>query len=134
LPSTGVFVEGVRVRRLLILWFALSSLPAAAWGFDGHRRLAATMQDPLPTGLCLRAWFRSRQTSALQNRACDPDRFRYMSAGANYDPNEGPRHYLEIDWVTPSPSYPRDFVQVQQLLGNRNAVNNGLVPWRVEAL
>ena len=104
---------------------------ALAWGFDGHRKLAQMMQDPLPANHCLRAWFLARQTSGLQDRACDPDRWRYPSAGASYDPGEPPRHYLEIDWVNPPADYPRDWNQALARLGNY-AVRNGVVPWRVE--
>ena len=60
-------------RRLLLL--ALLPNFAFAWGFDGHRRLASMMQEPLPANHCLTAWFTARQTAALQDRACDPDRF-----------------------------------------------------------
>ena len=103
---------------------------AFAWGFDGHRRLASVMQDPLPQNLCIRAWFKSKQTTALQDSACDPDRNRLP--GPTYDPLEAPRHYLEIDWVNPPSTYPRDYNAVVQLLGANNANKNGRVPWRVE--
>ena len=110
-------------RRLLLL--ALLPNFAFAWGFDGHRRLASMMQEPLPANHCLTAWFTSRQTAALQDRACDPDRDR------NTDPTEAPRHYLEIDWVNPPASYPRDWQQALADL-RQNATRNGTVPWRVE--
>ncbi|MBE2253898.1 MAG: hypothetical protein IAE78_30495 [Myxococcus sp.] len=96
-----------------------------AWGFDGHRRLASMMQEPLPANHCLTAWFTARQTTALQDRACDPDRNR------GTDPAEAPRHYLEIDWVNPPASYPRDWQQALADL-RQNATRNGTVPWRVE--
>lgn len=107
---------------------------AFAWGFDGHRKLASMMQDPLPADSCLRQWFSARQTSALQDSACDPDRWRYPSAGAAYDPNEGPRHYLEVDWVTPITDYPRDWDAAVARLGGFYATKNGTVPWRVEEM
>lgn len=104
---------------------------AAAWGFDGHRRLASMMQEGLPQNHCLRGWIAARQTTALQNSACDPDRWRYPSAGALYDKDEWPRHYLEIDWVTPPSNYPRDWANAQILIPNY-AVKNGRVPWHAE--
>lgn len=108
----------------------VSSL-AHAWGFDGHRRLASMMQDPLPAGHCLKTWLQTKQTTARQDTACDPDRWR-VSTNANYDPMEAPRHYLEIDWVQPTSDYPRNYDEVVQKLGPNNANNNGKVPWRVE--
>ena len=112
--------------------FLLSLIPALAfaWGFDGHRRLASNMQDAMPANHCLRQWLKARQTTALQDLACEPDR-RRISTDPDYDPGEAVRHYLEIDWVTPPTNYPRDFVQVQAALGVNNARNNGYVPWRV---
>ncbi len=110
-------------RRLLLL--VLLPNFAFAWGFDGHRRLASMMQEPLPANHCLTAWFTARQTTALQDRACDPDRDR------NTDLSEAPRHYLEIDWVNPPSAYPRDWQQALADL-RQNATRNGTVPWRVE--
>ena len=114
------------VRAFLSIFLLVPSL-AFAWGFDGHRRLALMMQDPLPASHCLRAWFIARQTTALQDHACDPDRWR------NTDSSEPPRHYLEIDWVTPIESYPRDWSRAQVQLGVY-ATRNGIVPWRVEEM
>jgi hypothetical protein len=118
------------VRVLLTLAIAVPSL-AFGWGFDGHRKLASLMQDPLPANLCLRGWLAARQTYALQDSACDPDRLRCPGA-ANCDPLEWPRHFLEVDWVKPPSSYPRDFAQALDQLGTQNATRNGQVPWRVE--
>lgn len=97
-----------------------------AWGFDGHRRLASLMQDAIPQNHCLRTWFSSRQTSTLQDHACDPDRWR------GTDVDEWPRHFLEVDWSTPTTAYPREFPLVIQHFGDRVAKSNGTVPWRVE--
>ncbi len=112
--------------RALSLLVLLVSSTSFAWGFDGHRRLASLMQDAMPAGHCLRTWYSARQTTALQDKACDPDRWR------GNDPAEAPRHYLEIDWVTPLSRYPREFPAVVELIGARNASNNGIVPWHVE--
>lgn len=108
--------------------FILLAVPqlALAWGFDGHRRLASMMHEPLPANHCLATWYASRQTTALQDRACDPDRDRAT------DPNEAPHHFVEVDWVTPISSYPRDWQQAMVQL-RQNATRNGTVPWHVEA-
>ncbi|MHB8877116.1 MAG: MYXO-CTERM sorting domain-containing protein [Myxococcaceae bacterium] len=115
------------------LLVALLVSPAAAlgWGFDGHRRLAAHMHDVMPATSCLRQWIAANQNYALQNASCDPDRWRIVGS-AGYDAAEAPRHYLEIDWVTPIASYPRDWAQAQAKLGAYYASKNGQVPWRNE--
>jgi hypothetical protein len=113
----------------------MSMLPGLCWGwgFDGHRKLASMMQDPLRQDLCLRQWFAARQSSTLQNQACDPDRWR-VSTHPNYDPLEANRHFLEVDWVNPPSDYPREYAAVEARVGVVNAKRNGLVPWRVEEL
>ena len=113
----------LRPLLLLAMWWSSASF---AWGFDGHRRLASLMQDSFPQSHCLRAWFAARQTTALQDKACDPDRWR------STDATEAPRHFLEVDWVSPISNYPREYAAVVALLGDRNASNNGIVPWHVE--
>lgn len=110
--------------RCLLLLTLVPHL-ALAWGFDGHRRLASMMHEPLPATHCLRGWLERNQTPALQDRSCDPDRERVT------DSTEAPRHYLEIDWLNPPSSYPRDWQQAQLDL-RQNALRNGTVPWRVE--
>jgi hypothetical protein len=104
-----------------------------AWGFDGHRRLASMLQDALPDGLCLKQWYQAKQSAALQDSACNPDRWRYPDAGVDYNPTEWPRHYLEVDWASPVESYPREQAAAQAQFG-AYAVQNGQVPWRVEEL
>ncbi|MEW5740367.1 MAG: hypothetical protein AB1938_15670 [Myxococcota bacterium] len=122
------------MRRLGALTTLLFPALALAWGFDGHRKLSSMMQDPLPANSCLRQWLSARQTADLQDSSCDPDRWRYTSAGAAYDPNEWPRHFLEVDWVNPITDYPRDYDAVIARVGSLNATRNGTVPWRVEEL
>jgi hypothetical protein len=118
------------VRAILLLALAVPGL-AFGWGFDGHRKLASMMQDPLPTNLCLRSWLLARQSSALQDSACDPDRLR-CPGSATCDPLEWPRHFLDVDYANPPSSYPRDFAQAVQQFGSVYAQRNGQVPWRVE--
>ena len=117
------------MRACLILAVLLPSL-AWGWGFDGHRKLSSLMQDGMPANHCLRIWLKARQSTALQDSSCDPDRNR-ICPGTTCDPLEAPRHYLEIDWVNPPANYPRDYVTVQNQLGVLNASRNGQVPWRV---
>jgi hypothetical protein len=119
--------------RLISFCIALISFQAFSWGFDGHRRLASMMHEQLPSNLCLKNWIVSKQNTTNQNMACDPDRWR-IASDPNYDMNEAPRHYLEIDYLNPIQSYPRDFNVVVSMLGNRVATQNGIVPWRSEEM
>lgn len=112
--------------RALLLSLVLLPSVALAWGFAGHRRLASKLQDALPANHCLRAWYTGRQTNALQDASCDPDRWR------GSDSLEAPRHFLNIDWVNPITDYPRDYDAAVARLGPTYARINGTVPWRVE--
>lgn len=118
------------VLRSFVSLICLMPTLALSWGFDGHRKLASVMHEPLPANGCLRQWLQNHQTYALQNSACDPDRWR---TGPDADPLEAPRHYLEIDYEQPIASYPRDYADVEARFG-QYAAKNGQVPWRVEAL
>ncbi len=113
---------------LLTAWL----LPATAlgWGFDGHRRLAAHLQDPLPAGSCLKQWITLNQSSAFQGHAVEPDQWR-QTGDPHYDPAEWSRHYLEIDYFSPIAAYPREWAAAQAAFGPY-AEKNGQVPWRVE--
>lgn len=90
------------------------------------------MHEPLPENSCLRQWIQSQQSSAFQDDACDPDRWR-QEGNANFDPNEWPRHFLEIDYAWPVNTYPRDWEGVKARFGNF-AEKNGQVPWHVETM
>jgi hypothetical protein len=134
-PAADVREERLtRMRRPFSLLICLTPALCLAWGFDGHRKLSSMMQDPLPANSCLRQWFSARQTAELQDRSCDPDRWRSTSAGPAFDPNEWYRHFLEVDWVNPITDYPRDYAAVVAKVGALNATRNGTVPWRVDEM
>lgn len=115
------------------LFLALTLLPslAFAWGFDGHRKLASLMQDAMPADHCLRTWFSAKQTYALQDHACDPDRWKDNDFSKPDNEKEWPRHFLDVDYATPPDAYPRDFAAVQAWRP-QYAYSNGIVPWYVE--
>lgn len=105
---------------------------ASAWGFDTHRELASRMHEPLPAG-CLKSWLSAKQSASFQDDACDPDRWRF-SDDPNYDAEEWPRHFLQIDRADPPSSYPRDYAGAVTQFGDYYAKKNGQVPWRVEEM
>lgn len=117
------------MRFVLCLLLLVPSL-GYGWGYDGHRRLARHMQDALPEASCLRQWIFANQSYAFQDDSADPDRWRTVGDPA-YDSKESVRHYLEIDWVSPIESYPREWADAQAQLGIY-AEGNGIVPWRSE--
>ena len=120
------------VKRLLVPLLLLAPAVALGWGFNGHRRLSSMLHEPLPQNHCLRNWYRDRQTTTLQDHSCDPDRWR-DPAHPMYSPDEPPRHFIEVDRISPPAAYPRDWAQAMQTFPNYHTAN-GRVPWRVEEL
>lgn len=123
-------MESMSLRSVYLLVAFLVALvvpaQALAWGFDGHRRLAANAHEPFPANSCLRLWLEQvTDVYSWTDKSCDPDRWR------NTDQNEWPRHFLNIDWADPIQSYPREWADVEVRFG-QYAVKNGTVPWRTE--
>jgi MYXO-CTERM domain-containing protein len=115
----------MRLRFALLLFAAeLAPAPAFAWGTDGHEaivRLAwRRLADP-----CLSGFFTTHLSTVLVESMA-PDRWR------DSDPNEAPRHYLNID-AEPNPAdYPHAFADGVMRYGEGAATQQGLVPWRTE--
>ncbi len=129
------------MRHLAVICAVLLA-PAVSfgWGFDGHRRLTANLDEPFPEGSCLRGFLAQYASqSSFQDQSCDPDRWRNddpIECDSNRNSPltcEAPRHYLDIDYADPIQTYPRDWAEVEARFG-QYAVANGRVPWRVEEL
>lgn len=105
----------------------LAPASAFAWGFDTHKELTSRLHEPLPAG-CLKSFIAGKQSAAFQDDSCDPDRWR------DTDPDEWPRHFLQIDRAMPPQDYPRDYAAALEKFGNYYGVRNGTVPWRVEEI
>lgn len=115
----------MRLRTIVAL-ILLAPAVSFGWGFDGHRRLAAYTHEVLPEGSCLRAWLETvTHQFSWTDQSCDPDRWR------SSDPDEWPRHYLDIDYADPYWTYPRDWAAIQAQF-KQYADDNGRVPFRVE--
>jgi uncharacterized protein (TIGR03382 family) len=109
---------------VLIALIAPLSRPgsAHAWGRDGHEaivRLAAGRVQET----CLRG-FLSARLSTLLIHCLDPDRWK------EDDPDEPPRHYLDVDAAGDPAGYPREFDAVVSRFGQAQALAQGTVPWR----
>lgn len=107
----------------LVLVSPLVLTPATtfAWGDLGHVRVTQTAHDLLPNG-CLRTWYYDNG-QALLEASLAPDDWR------DSDPDEGPRHFLDIDIYGNPSAYPRELQVAVQQFGSRAAYANGTVPW-----
>jgi hypothetical protein len=93
-----------------------------AWGRDGHEAIIRLATERVQE-TCLQG-FLSARLSTLLIHCMDPDVWK------RDDPDEGPRHYLDIDVAGDPAGYPRDFDAVVSLFGLAQALENGTVPWR----
>ncbi len=102
---------------------ALSLLlaPAPAWGFYAHQKINQYAVFLLPPEMMV---FYKPHIGFITEHAVDPDKRRYMI------PEEGPRHYLDIDHygAYPYDSLPRKWEDAQAKFGDSLAAH-GIVPW-----
>lgn len=120
---------GRRARALVCAAATLSasapvSLPAAAWGFTGHRLVSAKAVATLPAEL--RALFDAHAVY-LAEQSLAPDQWRVAG-----QPNEGPNHFLDLDafGAYPFAAIARDEGEHRRRHGEQAAAR-GRVPWRV---
>ncbi len=94
---------------------------ALAWGENAHQLVTQAAFNRLPASGCLQTFY-SMNGMALLQASIDPDALR------DVDPDEGPRHYLDIDVAGNPAAYPRDLATSVMLYG----AENGTVPWVTE--
>lgn len=102
----------------------LSPARLDAWGFWGHRlmtRLAVQALTPE-----LRAAFQPLADS-LAAHSIDPDLWR------NFDENEGPRHYIDLEkfGTFPFADLPFDYQQAVARFTEDSVKAAGIAPWRI---
>lgn len=112
----------MRVHAFLAVGLAaLVPSTAGAWGDLGHVRVTQTAHALLPNG-CLRTWYYDNGQALLESSLA-PDEWR------DSDPDEGPRHFLDLDLYGNPQAYPRELSVALQQFGSRATYANGTVPW-----
>jgi len=109
---------------------ALLLLPPATgggWGFAAHRTINRNAVFLLPPAMI---GFYKRHIAWLEAHAVDPDKRRYAI------PEEGPRHYIDLDRYGPAPyrSLPRDWQQAVRTFGEDSLLRHGILPWWVDRM
>ena len=125
------------IRRTLIVfvvlalcWAALApvtSEPAYAWGFYGHKRINRMACYTLPPEMFP---FFKRHMDWISDHAVDPDRRRYAV------PEEAPRHYIDIDHYAldggdPFEKVPRKWDDAVAKYTEDTLKAYGIVPWHI---
>lgn len=98
-----------------------------AWGFWGHQRINRIAVFTLPPEMI---GFYKENIEYITEHAVDPDKRRYS------DPNEAPRHYIDIDHYGKYPfdSVPRHWKDAVAKFTEDTLNAYGIVPWYVNLM
>jgi hypothetical protein len=111
---------------VLVIFLLVYSAPAPTWGWGGdvHRLVNRSAVMHLPPECTL---FIER-VGTLEQRASDADRRK------RNDPNEGPRHYIDIDDYPEffSGTLPHELEAMLARYGARRVQGNGVLPWAID--
>lgn len=126
---------GRRWPRLLVVagcaaaaWLLLLREDAGAWGFYGHKRINRMACYTLPPAMF---GFYKRHIDFISDHAVDPDQRRYA------DPEEAPRHYIDIDHYAhngadPFKAVPREWKLAVARFTEDTLKAYGIVPWHIQ--
>lgn len=109
---------------LVVLFSTLIVHDGFGWGFFAHKWINGLAVETLPSEL--RPFFAEHQ-EYLSEHAIDPDLWR------RDDPDEGVRHYINIDLYGDYPfdALPRQFEQAVEKFGEETVNERGIAPWIV---
>ena len=100
------------------------SLPAHGWGFFAHQRINRLAVFTLPPDMLV---FYKPNLEYLTAHATDADKRRYII------PEEGPRHYIDIDHYgqAPFPALPRSWQEAVLRFTTDTLNKYGILPWYI---
>src|SRR5689334_2156923 len=109
--------------KKLFFWVCLCACSprASGWGFYAHQQINYYAVFLLPPELLL---LYKPHIDFIKEHAVDPDKRRYAV------PEEGPRHYIDIDryGTYPYDSLPRQWNEAILKFGEAPLTENGIVP------
>jgi hypothetical protein len=113
-----------------LMVFSVLLLPgykAFCWGFYAHQKINYYAVFLLPPGMMV---LFKPNISFLSDHAVDPDKRRYAV------PDEGPRHYIDIDHygTYPYSTLPRNWNDAVAKFGEDSLKKHGIVPWHVQTM
>lgn len=110
-----------------LVWIALPSEKAEAWGFYGHKRINRMAVFTLPPEMI---GFYKKHIEYITEHAVDPDKRRYSI------PEEAPRHYIDIDHYGPTAfdSMPKFWKKAVAKYSEDTLNAYGIVPWWIDVM
>ena len=111
----------MRLRStFLFLLVSLFCSSFSIWGFFGHRLITSMAIHTLPAGM---SGFYKEYAEVIIERSVVPDQRRYVI------PEEGPRHYIDLDDYDHRDSIPRYWMAAVEKYGEEFLEGHGLGPW-----
>lgn len=96
-----------------------------AWGFHAHRTINRMAVYLLPPDMMV---VYKPHLDYLTEHAVDPDKRRYIL------PDEGPRHYMDMDHYKPWDSIPAAWSAATARYGEDSLARHGIAPWWIQTL
>lgn len=117
----------ITIIAVPLVWIALPSEKAEAWGFYGHKRINRMAVFTLPPEMI---GFYKKHIEYITEHAVDPDKRRYSI------PEEAPRHYIDIDHYGPSAfdSMPKFWKKAVAKYSEDTLNAYGIVPWWIDVM
>lgn len=114
-------------KFFLALCLILLASPCFCWGFYAHKKINFYAVFLLPPQMLT---FYKPNIEFITEHAIDPDKRRYAVK------DEGPRHYLDIDYygTYPYPNLPHKWKDALAKYGEDTLMANGIVPWHVQVM
>jgi len=115
------------LRFSLLIFFLSLQKDAFCWGFYAHGKINYFAVFLLPPEMIV---LYKPNISFLEEHATDPDKRRYAV------PEEGPRHYLDIDHygTYPFPDLPRKWQDAVEKFSADSLKAHGIVPWHIQTM
>ena len=112
-------------KLFLLLFFVILHYSTFCWGFYAHRKINYYAVFLLPPQMLV---LYKPNIEFISEHAIDPDKRRYAV------PNEGPRHYIDLDHygAYPFDSLPRKWTDALAKYGNDTLMAHGIVPWHIQ--
>lgn len=112
---------------LLLVFFLFTAKQCFCWGFFAHKKINHYAVFLLPPEMMI---LYKPQAAFLSDHAVDPDMRRYAV------PEEGPRHYIDIDHYGkyPFPELPRRWNDAVAKFSEDTLMQYGIVPWWVQTM
>lgn len=131
--TKSIFIPIFRKSRRQFLWTAILILSVSFfqyaapanrfWGFHGHKIINKTAVFTLPESML---GFYKANIEYIELKSVNPDMRRYI------DPNEAPRHYIDLEYFGEIDSIPKYWSKAVNQLGIDSLHSWGILPWHID--